>query len=232
MNKTSQKTVLSVNIIIIALVFVLNYFYQASGFDFTLKCICSGGFALLGLINLGYGVTAKRGRLSFFVCMATGLLLAMLGDVLIKFDFITGAVTFAIGHIFFIAAYCFLWGIEKLDVIYSGALFIGTFIFLEFCPLLSFSSPAFKWVCIAYALIISVMLGKAAGNFTRTRTALTLSIAIASALFFFSDLMLVLDRFIGLWDWTANACMGTYYPALCLLAFSMLLCSFEKSSAK
>ena len=226
MNKTSQKTVLSVNIIIIALVFVLNYFYQANGFDFTLKCICSGGFALLGLINLGYGVTAKRGRLSFFVCMATGLLLAMLGDVLIKFDFITGAVTFAIGHIFFIAAYCFLRGIEKLDVIYSGVLFIGTFIFLEFCPLLSFSSPAFKWVCIAYALIISSMLGKALANLTVEPSGVNILIAAGSFLFFFSDLMLVLDWFVRKWKWTANACMGTYYPALCILAFSMYFKAF------
>ena len=35
--------------------------------------------------------------------------------------------------------------------------------------------------------------------------------------------MLVLDKFIGLWSWTDNAYMGTYYPALCLLALSMLI---------
>ena len=38
-----------------------------------------------------------------------------------------------------------------------------------------------------------------------------------------SDLMLVFDWFIGLWSWTDHACMGTYYPALCLLAFSMCI---------
>ena len=72
------------------------------------------------------------------------------------------------------------------------------------------------------------MLGKAIGNFIREKNAVYGTVAIASALFFFSDLMLVLDWFIGLWSWTDHACMGTYYPALCLLAFSMLLKIFNE----
>lgn len=67
------------------------------------------------------------------------------------------------------------------------------------------------------------MLGKAVGNFLRDKSLLTGTIAVASALFFFSDLMLVFDWFIGLWSWTDHACMGAYYPALCLLAFAMIL---------
>ncbi|MEE1356162.1 MAG: hypothetical protein UHG68_01210, partial [Clostridia bacterium] len=51
-----NKIMLAANILIIAAIFVLNYFYQKNGFDFTLKCICSGGFALLGLINLAYAL--------------------------------------------------------------------------------------------------------------------------------------------------------------------------------
>jgi hypothetical protein len=81
-------------------------------------------------------------------------------------------------------------------------------------------------VCIVYAAIISTMLGKAVGNFLRERSGdsgVSGMIALASGLFFFSDLMLVFDWFIGRWDWTSNACMGTYYPALCLLALSMFL---------
>ena len=94
---------------------------------------------------------------------------------------------------------------------------------LLFCPLLTFDTAIFRVVCIAYALIISLMLGKAIGNFLREKSAVTAVIAVASVLFFFSDLMLVFDWFIGLWSWTDHACMGTYYPALCLLALSMFL---------
>ncbi len=218
-----NKIMLAVNTVIISSILILNYFYQSNGFDFTLKCICSGSFALLGIINLCYAITSKQSNKKFYVGMAFGLVLAFLGDVLIGYDFIIGAATFALGHVCFVIAYCFMQKMQKLDYIISGVLFVGSLIFLTFCPLLSFEVAVFRVVCIVYALIISTMLGKALGNFVRERNALTGTIAVASALFFFSDLMLVFDWFIGLWSWTDNACMGTYYPALCLLALSMYI---------
>lgn len=218
-----NKIMLAVNLAIVSAILVMNYFYQSNGFDFTLKCICSASFATLGIINLCYALATKQKEIRFYVSMAIGLVLAFLGDVLIGYDFIIGAGTFALGHVFFVVAYCFMQKFGKWDWIFSALLFAGAAIFLLCCPLLSFEVPVFKIVCIVYALIISLMLGKAIGNFVTERNAVTGTMAIAGALFFFSDLMLVFDRFIGLWDWTSNACMGTYYPALCLLAFSMFL---------
>ncbi|MBQ8145911.1 MAG: lysoplasmalogenase [Clostridia bacterium] len=221
--KKSKNILLTVNTVIIALILTLNFFYQANGFDFTLKCICSGAFAFLGLINLCYAIKARQDNLKFYVGMASGLLLAFFGDYLIGYNFIVGAVVFALGHISFVIAYSFLQKMKMLDYIVSGVLFFGSLMFLLFFPMLSFDVPAFRLVCIIYALIICTMLGKAVGNFIREKTILTATIAISSILFFFSDLMLVLDWFVGLWSWTDHACMGTYYPALCLLAFSMYL---------
>lgn len=218
-----NKLLLAVNTVVIAAIFVLNYFYQANGFDFTLKCICSGSFALLGIINLGYALATKQEGKKFYVGMTLGLLLAFLGDVLIKYDFIVGAATFALGHICFVVAYCFIQRMRRLDYILSGTLFLGCLIFLLFCPLLSFDVAIFRVVCIVYALIISTMLGKALGNFIRKPNLVNGIIAVASTLFFFSDLMLVFDWFIGLWSWTDHACMGTYYPALCFLALAMCI---------
>ena len=223
-----NKIMLAVNTIIISAIFILNYFYQSNGFDFTLKCICSGSFALLGIINLCYAVTTKQSNKKFYIGMTLGLILAFLGDVLIGYDFIVGAATFAVGHIFFVVAYCFMQKMQKLDYIFGGTLFLGCLIFLLFCPLLNFDVAVFRIVCIVYALIISVMLGKALGNFVREKNLVNGTIAVASALFFFSDLMLVFDRFIGLWGWTDNACMGTYYPALCFLALSMYMKSIKR----
>ncbi len=214
---------LAVNILIIAAIFVLNFFYQKNGFDFTLKCICSGLFALLGFVNLGYAIITKQSNIKFYIGMNAGLFLAFLGDVLIGYDFIIGAATFALGHVCFVVAYCFIERMKLLDYIISAVLFLGCLIFLLFCPLLNFEVPIFRVVCVVYSLIISVMLGKASGNFIRAKNAVMGTTFFASALFFFSDLMLVFDWFIGLWSWTDHACMGTYYPALCFLAFSMLL---------
>ena len=58
--KKSQKLMLAINGLVIATIFVLNYFYQSNGFDFTLKCVCSGSFALLGLVNLTYALKTKQ----------------------------------------------------------------------------------------------------------------------------------------------------------------------------
>ena len=214
---------LAVNSVIIAAIFVMNYFYQSNGFDFTLKCICSGSFALLGIINLCYALFTKQKDKKFYAGMALGLFLAFLGDVLIGYDFIVGAATFALGHVCFVIAYCFMQKMQKLDYLLSGVLFAGCLIFLLFCPLLNFEVAIFRVVCIVYALIISTMLGKALGNFIREKSLVNGTIAVASILFFFSDLMLVFDWFIELWNWTDRACMGTYYPALCFLALAMFL---------
>ena len=228
MKKTSDKVLAAVNAAVICAIFIMNYFYQSNGFDFTLKCICSASFALLGIINLIYALYKKEENKKFYVGMSAGLILAFLGDVLIGYDFIIGAATFALGHICFVIAYCFVQRMQKLDCAISGVLFAGCLIFLLFCPLLSFEVPIFRVVCIVYALIISTMLGKAVGNYVRERSLVNGTVAAASALFFFSDLMLVFDWFIGLWSWTDHACMGTYYPALCFLALSMFLRSQQR----
>lgn len=223
MKKTKSKIIPFVNVLLVCAIFVLNYFYQSNGFDFTLKCICSGGFALIGLLNLGYALSIGQPQKRFYIAMVLGLLLAMSGDVIIGYSFIFGAAVFALGHVCFVVAYCMMQKVRTIDLAISGVLFVGATAFLLFCPLLSFDESVFRIVCIVYALIISTMLGKALGNLIRERTLLYGIIALASALFFFSDLMLVLDWFIGLWDWTSEACMGTYYPALCLLAVSMYM---------
>ena len=54
--KLHQKLLFAVNALFIAAILALNYVYQSHGFDFTLKCTCSGLFALLGVINLVYAL--------------------------------------------------------------------------------------------------------------------------------------------------------------------------------
>ena len=49
-----MKTLTIINILITVAVFIGNYFYQSLGFNYTLKIICSSGFALMGIINMLY----------------------------------------------------------------------------------------------------------------------------------------------------------------------------------
>ena len=89
-----------------------------------------------------------------------------------------------------------------------------------------------KWVCLVYAIIISSMVGKALGNFIRNKNIVTIILAIGSSLFFFSDLMLVFDWFMGMGRISGLLCMATYYPAECLLAFSVFAVNFKNKVRK
>lgn len=216
-----NKTVLLCNILLIAANCVVNYFYQSNDYNFTLKCIGSALFVAIGVVNYIYATKTLGITDKFYKGMLTALVFCFLGDAFIHTSFVAGAGLFAVGHICLVYIYCIVQKLTKQDVIISSIPFICTAVFLLFFPLLQFDIPVFRYVCIAYASIISLMLGKAVGNYIKEKTTLNLILALAGVLFFFSDVMLVFSWFIGLWPWTFPMCMGTYYPALCMLAFSM-----------
>lgn len=216
-----KNVILTINILFILEICVMNYFYQKNDFDFTLKCLCSISFAVLGLINLGYAIFTKQDNIKYFIVMAVGLLFAMTGDIVLEIVFVAGAGFFAIGHIVFVIAYCLLKKMRVLEFIIAAVSFLCVGSFLLFSKELDFGGELMKWVCVSYALIISLMFGKAVANFVYERNVFYALIAIGSLLFVFSDLMLVLNNFIGRWSWTEHACLATYYPALCLFTFSM-----------
>ena len=221
-----KTTALFLNILIIAAIFVLNYFYQKNKFAFSLKCICSAAFASLGVINLSFAVATAQENSEFFILMSAALVLAMLGDVFINKSFAMGAGFFALGHVGFAVAYSFLQGFNSLDVIIVCVIFSATAAVLLFAPCVDFGSKTNKWICLSYSFIISVMLGKATANLICQANTVNALISAGSLLFFFSDLMLVLNWFVRVGKWAGHACMGTYYPALCLLAFSMYFKAF------
>ena len=99
-----NTSALFLNILIIAAICILNYFYQKNNFVFWLKCVCSAAFALLGVINLAFAITSGQDDLEFFILIAVGLVLAMLGDVFINKSFAMGAGFFALGHVGFAVA--------------------------------------------------------------------------------------------------------------------------------
>ena len=182
------------------------------------KSIASVGFVLLGALNLSYAIKNKTLSLKFCISMTVALFFAMLGDILLEIDFIIGAIFFAIGHIIFFVAYCFVERFKWYDLVSGGIIALASVLVILFVPIFNFDLT-FKILIICYAIIISFMLGKAVANFIRNRSLLNLIILIGSVLFFFSDLMLLLGNFAGL-NMSA-LCLATYYPAECLLALSL-----------
>jgi hypothetical protein len=220
---TSPDAALAANVALLAVGLVLNVFYWRSGFAFPLKCACSAGFATLAVVNAVFAVALKRPNLRFYVAAVCGLLCAALGDVLIGFDFIAGAAAFGVGHLALIVAFSFLKGFRRLDAVLSVAIFLFAAAFLNFFPGIAFATPFLKSVCVGYAAVISAMLGKAVGNFAASPTIANGAFASGAFLFFFSDMMLALNVFVGRWSWCDAACLATYFPAVYLLAFSLYL---------
>lgn len=220
-NRLSRHPVLYINLLLTCAVLVLNYFYQYHNFNYTLKCCASTCFALIGAVNLLLAWRTKQYHMRVYVLLALGVVFAMLGDVAINPSFVIGAALFALGHVFLVAAYCALQPVRKADVLFSAVLIAGSLAFLLLYPHFTFAHPAFHAICVIYAVIISVMLGKAAGNFLHCPNLFYGLLALGSLLFFFSDLMLLLHWFVGRWSWTNHACMATYYPSVCIMGLAM-----------
>lgn len=218
-----MKHLAIINILITIAVFIGNYFYQSLGFNYTLKIICSSGFALMGIINMIYAnkrVTDKK----VLMFMAFGLVFAFLGDVAINPNFILGVIFFALGHVFFVVSYLTYRRFARVDVILSAVLAGFSVTFITNFPYIVFEIQVLKYVVLAYAVIISIMVGKSVGNAAKEKNLFTRMIAVGSILFFISDMMLLLAWFSTIEGrWTSNVCMAAYYPALCLLAGSMVV---------
>ena len=220
--KMRVKQLMTVNIVIAIAVFIGNYFYQSLGFSYPIKIMCSSGFAMMGIINMIYANKRIENK-KVLTFMTLGLIFAFLGDVAINPNFILGVIFFALGHAFFVVAYLAYRKMEKLDVMISIALGGFSVGFILLFPYIMFSVEALKYVVLTYAVIISIMVGKAVGNALRDKSWFTSMIVVGSILFFISDMMLLLAWFSTIEGrWTSNLCMAVYYPGLCLLAGSMV----------
>lgn len=190
------------------------------------KSIDSVLFVLCGVFNVVYSgaVLKSNYKKMFGILLLVGLVFACIGDILLIDNFIMGAIFFAIGHVLFVASFCFESKLRVRDVIIGVAIFIGAFLVIELYK--GFNFDGMKVLILVYALIISLMLGKAISNaFNDNDKAVKLLVVIGASLFFISDLMLLFYVFgphIKIFD---IICVVTYYIAEFLLAFSIFVCS-------
>ena len=213
-----KKAFFSINAVMLLAILTLDAAYMTVG-GLGMKAVTSCMFVLTGLLNLVYSVKAGANR-KFPVWMMVALTFAMLGDVLLGINFYLGTAIFGIGHIFYFVSYCTLVGFNRRDFLCGICIFVLALGIILFVPFLEFGGALMQGVCCVYALIISLMVGKAISNFLGNRNVFTVIVAAGSILFFISDLMLVLDRF-GTIPNAGYFCLGTYYPAQFLLAFSI-----------
>ena len=216
-----------INTIMFGGLLVATVLYQIIGGP-VVQISTSSIFVLMGLVNLCFAIKYRKANLKFYIAMSVGLFLCMMGDIMLRKDFVLGAATFASGHVGFLVSYYFLQKVRKHDFIIGGILFALVGSFILFCPLLVFSDAYMRWVSLAYAFIISMMVGKAVSNYLSDKKKSRLLMAIGSGMFFFSDFMLLCNWFMETGSITRKLCMITYFPALGVLALGMLMSINEK----
>jgi len=215
-----QKQLRQKNIALLTCAAVCLVCYDIFG-GLWLKGVTSSWFVILGGLNLWAAWKADRKPLIFFLLMETGLFCGMCADVLLGIVFFAGVGVFALGHILYLVAFCFLEKLHLRDFLISFpvALF-STFIILG-SPWITVEDPIMRKVLLAYALIISAMLGKAISNLLCRPCLFRWLLAIGSVLFWFSDLILAVDMFGQSSRLTWILCSYSYWPAQNILAHAL-----------
>lgn len=214
-----KKSFRIANIILLILAMGCLFYYDHTG-GLWLKGVTSGWFVLIGLVNLA--LIRKLGKTVLPpALLVAGLVLSAVADVALGISFFAGVAAFAAGHICYLAAFCVLEQFRLRDLIPTAIVGAISIYIVFFTPWVSIDDPAMKVVLVAYALIISFMLGKALGNLAVTKSRVRWLFAAGALLFWFSDLMLALAWF-GSGGSTASAlCMYTYWPGQYLLAHTL-----------
>ena len=186
-----------------------------------LKGVTSGWFVLLGSVNLFAARNLKGKQLRFSVLMVAGLFCGMCADVLLGIAFFAGVGVFALGDVLYFIAFCTLekFCLRDLKVILPLAL-LSIFL-VTGTPWITVTDPLLQKLIPVYAVIISMMLGKALGNLIRCPSLFRWLLAIGSFLFWFSDLMLAVDMFGQSSRLTWILCSYTYWPAQNILAHTL-----------
>lgn len=216
-----KKTYLFANAVLVLLILIGDVFYTLNGFVW-LKALTSLCFVMLGFVNLVYLIKSGTNYRKFAIFMLVGLIFSFAGDVMLEFIFELGAGLFAIGHIFYFVAYSTLIKFKWVDLVPALVIIIPVVLLITLSPLFDFGGIFMEIVCIIYAIIISLMVGKAISNLIRERTLLNIVLVVGSILFMFSDLMLLFSNFADVSRLFGILCLATYYPGQIVLALSLV----------
>lgn len=208
------------NIAIFALGILCLIYYDYHG-GLWLKGVTSSWFFLHGIINLVYAKKKGFRETKVLNIIEIGLFLGMFADVLLGINFMVGVAAFALGHVFYIVAYNMIEKPRLKDLIFVLPISAISIFIVMGTPFINVEDPIMEKVLIAYAIIISWMLGKAISNLKASKNTFTWIVGVGSLLFLFSDLILAIDMFGESSRLTWILCSYTYWPAQHLLAQSM-----------
>ncbi len=169
----------------------------------------SASFVLIALLGGGL-------RSATSVLMVLGLVGCFMGDVLGPGSFIAGVAAFLVAHLFFIAAYVLRRGDPRLGL--KVFLLFALLSVAVMAGLYGRGEGAERAIVVAYAFVISVMVGAAA---SAMRLPGGRFVFAAAVVFYVSDIA------VGYWKFVAGdfpyavICYPLYYTACTMLAFGV-----------
>ena len=143
------------NIILAVLLVVADIVFICVGTLLT-KTIASLIFVTIGFVNLIYLLKVKKQKSLSAYLLFIGLCFACLGDIFLEIEFITGAILFAIGHVFYFISYCKLSKFQWKDLVYSALIFVPSLLIILLVPIFDFGGITLQILCCVYALVISI----------------------------------------------------------------------------
>lgn len=213
----NNKRIQMANYILMVLAMLCLVYYYGHR-TIWLKGLTSAWFVALGFLNLCFGW--KRGNRRFLLLLEIGLFLSAAADVILWNDFLLGAGVFAMGHVFYFAAFCALDPLRVRDWIPIAAVAAVSLFAVFGTPYIQ-AKGFMAYVMFAYALIISAMLGKDISNFCTKKSPARWLMLLGGGLFWFSDLMLAVSLFGDGGRLAGALCMFTYWPGQSILAHAM-----------
>ncbi len=222
-----KKTFLFLNLFLSAVLAVLCAVYFING-GIYLKSACSLTFTTVGAVILVFAAVSKNKRITFPLLTFLGLLLCTMGDIVLFYNFIFGAVLFVCGHVLYVFAYCALEKPCVKDAVFIAVISAASVCVVTLVPAFNYGTAVMEGVAVVYALVISFMLGKAVSNLLRKPSAVTTAIALGSVLFFVSDIALAFNIFAGSPSWADPLCLATYFPGQLVIAVSLYLYNNSK----
>ena len=215
-----RKQIKKVNILLLICAVICLVCYDIFG-GLWLKGVTSGWFVLLGCVNLVAARNLEWKQLRFIALMVTGLFCGMCADVLLGVAFFAGVGVFALGHVLYFIAFCTLEKFCLRDLKIMIPLALLSIFLVTGTPWITVTDPLLQKLIPVYAVIISMMLGKAIGNLILRPSLFRWLLAIGSFLFWFSDLILAVDMFGQSSRLTWILCSYAYWPAQNILAHAL-----------
>ncbi|MCR5741848.1 MAG: lysoplasmalogenase [Gammaproteobacteria bacterium] len=208
---------------------LLAYFYTETSGKMYLrapnKCLLALMFFVFACVV--FSTSDSFTLLSFQGLLMAGLFLAMMGDIFLLFDFNRGGDFFLAGNVCFIMYEMALLKLYNVSfakwwwVILVAVLLVSlyTFLFTKFKDTFKMGKMKFPMILYLSSITMHGLMGIAVMIFIPDM----LLMGLGSLLFWISDLILTVDRFVLKSKWSLRANSAFYFTGLLLIVLSMVV---------